>query len=158
MRLFISYGHDANAALVRRIKGDLDAHGHDCWIDSERIHTETDWRRALMDALHDCDWTVGFLSKHAMRPGGVTVQELAIAQDRRCGCLTPVLLETPTDWEVPVSVAHHQWVDMSDHAARRADGEAAFEAWYAGKLAELVDRLRPELAERYAREITALED
>jgi tetratricopeptide (TPR) repeat protein len=155
MKLFISYGHDDNRDFVRRIRDDLVRHGHECWIDSDRIHEQPDWRRSLMDALHDCDWTVGFLSRHAMRPGGITPQELAIAQDLRCGCLSTVLLEPLDGWQVPVAVGHAQWVDMSAWSQQTAE---EFEAWYAGKLAELLARLRPELAERYAGEIRALED
>jgi hypothetical protein len=69
VKLFISYGHDANQDFVRTVKADLERHGHACWIDSERIHDQADWRRSLTDALHHCEWTVGFLSRWAMRPG-----------------------------------------------------------------------------------------
>ncbi len=158
MKLFLSYGHDANAAFVLRIKRDLERHGHACWIDSEQIHNQPDWRRSLTDALHDAEWTLGFLSRHAMRPGGVTAQEIAIAQDQRGGCLTTVLMEPLDGWQVPVSVGHAQWVDMSAWAAKQAEGDAAFEPWYAEKRAELLARLRPDLAQRYADEVRALED
>ncbi|MCC6795286.1 MAG: toll/interleukin-1 receptor domain-containing protein [Candidatus Hydrogenedentes bacterium] len=33
LRIFLSYGHDDNEELVRRIKGDLEARGHDVWFD-----------------------------------------------------------------------------------------------------------------------------
>lgn len=147
MKLFISYGHDA-AVLVRRVAGDLAARGHTVWIDSERIHEQPDWRRSLMDALHDCDWTVGFLTRHAMRPGGVTPQEIAIAQDLRGGCLTTVLLEKLDGWQVPVAVGHAQWADMSAWAEKLAAGAAVFEPWHADRLADLLDRLREDLAAR----------
>ena len=137
MNLFISYGHDGNVPFVLRVMTDLERHGHACWIDSERIHEHQDWRRSLMEALHGCDWTVGFLSAHAMRPGGITRQELAIANDVKAGCLTTVLLE-PLDgtWELPISVGHAQWIDMSEHAVRATTDSAGFEAWYAAKLDE----------------------
>jgi TIR domain-containing protein len=154
MKLFISYGHDSHQDFVRRIKRDLEASGHPCWIDSERIHEQPDWRRSLTDALHDCDWTVGFLSKHSMRPGpkSITPQELAYANDLKAGCLTTVLLEPVTGWQVPVAIGHAQWVDMSDYPAHQHDP-----AWYAAKLTELRDRLSPALAGRYKAEMDALE-
>jgi len=33
LRIFLSYGHDANEPLVRRIKADLEERGHDVWFD-----------------------------------------------------------------------------------------------------------------------------
>src|SRR6185295_2442576 len=100
------------AALVRRIKTDLEHRAHICWVDSEQIHKQPDWRRALTDALHNCQWTIGFLSRHAMRPGGITPQEFAIAHDECHGCLTTILTEKLDGWTVPVTVAHAQWIDM----------------------------------------------
>ncbi len=63
MQLFFSYGHDDNQDFVRRIKRDLEQNGQPCWIDSEQIHKQPDWRRSLMDGLRSCTWTVGFLSR-----------------------------------------------------------------------------------------------
>jgi transcription initiation factor TFIIIB Brf1 subunit/transcription initiation factor TFIIB len=40
MRIFLSYGHDANEELVRRIKADLEKRGHYVWF------TKTDHRNA----------------------------------------------------------------------------------------------------------------
>jgi hypothetical protein len=33
LRIFLSYGHDANEELVRRIYADLKKRGHDVWFD-----------------------------------------------------------------------------------------------------------------------------
>lgn len=33
LRIFLSYGHDSNEELVRRIKADLEQRGHDAWFD-----------------------------------------------------------------------------------------------------------------------------
>lgn len=151
MKLFISYGHDTHQDFVRRIMTDLTE--HTCWINSEQIHRQPDWRRCLMEALHDCEWTLGFLTRHSMRPGSVTPQELAIANDKNNGCLTTVLLEPLDGWQVPVAVGHAQWVDMSEYATRQHDP-----AWYTAKLDELRDRLSPALAETYRTEIAALKD
>jgi tetratricopeptide (TPR) repeat protein len=153
MKLFISYGHDQHRDFVRRLKGDLESGGHLCWIDSEQIHKQPDWRRSLMDALHGCDWTIGFLSRHSMRAGSVTPQELAIANDLKAGCLTTLLLEPLDGWQVPVAVGHAQWVDVSDYIAKQHDA-----AWYGAKVREIRERLSPALAERYSVEIDSLRD
>jgi hypothetical protein len=172
MRLFISYGHDGNADFVKRITADLRAAGHDPWIDSQQIHKEADWRRALVDALRASDWTLGFLSAHGMRPrygaapsapgqdvsltASVCREELRFAWHQRGGCVTTVLLE-PLDasWSMPPSIGRLQWIDMSDWR-REQDPAAPATDWYRGKLAELLHRLRPEAAEAHAREMARL--
>ncbi len=44
MKVFLSYGHDANTDLVLRIKRDLEAAGHLAGNTSEIKHTDN-WRR-----------------------------------------------------------------------------------------------------------------
>ena len=64
LRLFLSYGHDSNEELVRRIRADMEKRGHDVWQDrkiAERI------RRALQHH----DFSVWFDS--AVRPGRVSI-------------------------------------------------------------------------------------
>jgi tetratricopeptide (TPR) repeat protein len=158
MRLFISYGYDDNADLVKRITADLRTVGHDPWIDSEQIHRHGDWRRALVEALGRSDWTVAFLSAHAMRPGGVTAQEIGFAEHEKGGCITTVLLEPMVGWSVPVGIGRAQWVDMSEWRAQQANGDASFAAWYAECLAALLHRLRPEAAAAHAAEMAKLSE
>ncbi|MBL8829657.1 MAG: toll/interleukin-1 receptor domain-containing protein [Planctomycetaceae bacterium] len=45
LRIFLSYGHDANEELVRRIKADLENRGHDVWFDKREIKTGVSCRR-----------------------------------------------------------------------------------------------------------------
>ena len=49
LRLFLSYGHDANEELVRRIKADLEKRGHDVWFDKGEIKFGDDWRRSMSE-------------------------------------------------------------------------------------------------------------
>ncbi len=64
MRLFISYGHDIAPRAYRLARG-LATQGHEIWIDSERLRQDhADWRRALAEALHHCEWTVGLMTRH----------------------------------------------------------------------------------------------
>jgi hypothetical protein len=67
LRIFLSYGHDANEELVRRIKGDLVQRGHDVWFDKTDIKAGENWRRAITDGILHSQRVVSFLE--AFRPG-----------------------------------------------------------------------------------------
>ncbi len=51
MRIFLSYGDDANEELVRRIKADLKEPGHDVWFDKSEIKFGDDWRRSITEGI-----------------------------------------------------------------------------------------------------------
>jgi len=51
MRIFLSYGHDANEEPVRCIKNDLERRGHDVWFDKAKIKAGDDWRRSITDGI-----------------------------------------------------------------------------------------------------------
>jgi len=53
LRLFLSYGHEANDELMYRIHHDLEARGHQVWIDKEKNHTGRHWRRAIYDGISE---------------------------------------------------------------------------------------------------------
>jgi len=63
MRIFLSYGHDTNEELVRRIKADLEDRGHDVWFDKSEIKFGDDWRRSITDGIKDSHLILSFLSK-----------------------------------------------------------------------------------------------
>jgi transcription elongation factor Elf1 len=44
LRIFLSYGYDANEELVRMIKADPEKRGHDVWFDKNEIKFGDDWR------------------------------------------------------------------------------------------------------------------
>ena len=67
MKVFLSYGHDRNAPLVDRIGRDLEAAGHEVWIDKSEIKTGEHWRRSIVDGLRGTDWVLAFLSRHSVR-------------------------------------------------------------------------------------------
>jgi hypothetical protein len=73
LRIFLSYGHDANEELVRRIKADLENRGHDVWSDRNQIKFGDDWRRAITDGILQSNRVLSFLSKHSTRDA--TVEE-----------------------------------------------------------------------------------
>jgi hypothetical protein len=84
-KVFLSCGHDANTYLVQRIKRDLKAASHAPWIDTSEIKSGDDWRRRILDGLHDTHCTLAFLSHHAVRENGVCLDEIALAMDTRHG-------------------------------------------------------------------------
>ena len=51
LRIFLSYGHDANEELVRMIKTDLEKRGHDVWFDKQDIKFGDDWRHRITDGI-----------------------------------------------------------------------------------------------------------
>src|SRR5436309_2770929 len=78
LRIFLSYGHDANEDLVRRIKADLEKRGHDVWFDKNEIKFGDEWRRSITDGILGSDRVLSFLSKHSTRDPGVCRDEIAI--------------------------------------------------------------------------------
>ena len=67
LRIFLSYGHDSNEDLVRRIKADLEKRGHDGWFDKNEIKFGDEWRRAIPDGILNSNRVLSFLSKHSSR-------------------------------------------------------------------------------------------
>jgi hypothetical protein len=61
MRIFLSYGHDNNEELVRRIKADLEKSGHDVWFDKSEIKFWHDWRLAITQGIVDSHRVLSFL-------------------------------------------------------------------------------------------------
>jgi TIR domain/NACHT domain len=153
LRIFLSYGHDANEALVRRILTDLEQRGHQVWFDHSDIKSGHDWRRAIMDGIIASDRVLSFLSKHSVRDPGVCRDEIAIAIAVKGGNIQTILVEDESEVKAPVNVSHIQWHDMHDWNERLAAGD---EAWYAGKLAEIIRVLESDEGRRFAGEIATL--
>jgi hypothetical protein len=178
LRIFLSYGHDANEELVRRIKADLEKRGHDVWFDKnlqkeKGIRPGQDWRRAITDGIVKSNSVLSFLSKHSTREPGVCRDEIAIAIGVKGGNVQSVLVESEQEVNPPENIKHIKWVDMHDwksghgvvnaievkeenQLVKLAKGDAAWEAWYQGKFAEIVAAVESEESQRYAIEIEAL--
>ncbi len=158
MRIFLSYGHDANEELVRRIKADLEMRGHDVWFDKSEIPFGDDWRHQITDGIIGSNRVVSFLSKYSTRDPGGCLDELAIAIGVKGGNIQTILVESETDVQAPPSIGHIQWLDMHDWKERRAAGEVAWEQWYQEKLAEIVRVIESDESRRFAGEIRTLEE
>lgn len=158
LRIFLSYGHDGNEELVRRIRADLEARGHDVWFDKSRIKAGDDWRRAITEGIVDSNRVLSFLSKHSTRDPGVCLDEIAIAIGVKGGNIQTILVEGEWETKPPASISHIQWLDMHDWRERRDAGESEWERWYGGKLADIVAVVESEETRRFAGEIRTLAD
>ncbi len=173
LRIFLSYGHDANEELVRRIKADLEERGHDVWFDQNEIKAGDHWRRSITDGITGSQKFVAFLSKHSTRDPGVCRDEIAIALGVKGGNISTILVESEAEVQPPVNISHVQWLDMHDWKSGRgvvrsgtrqtkdgpvtvAEGEAAWENWYQAQLAEIVRVVESDESRRFAGEIETL--
>jgi hypothetical protein len=123
MRIFLSYGHDANEELVRRIKADIEKRGHGVWFDKSDIRFGDDWRREITDGIVGSNRVLSFLSKYSTRDPGVCLDELAIAIGVKGGNIQTILVETETEVKAPPSIGHIQWLDMHEWKEQRAAGD-----------------------------------
>lgn len=138
LRIFLSYGHDSNEELVRRIKTDLEKRGHDVWFDKTEIKFGDEWRRSITDGILQSNRVLSFLSTYSTRDPGVCLDEIAIAIGAKGGNIQTILVESEREVKPPPSISHIQWLDMHDWKERRAAGEAAWEQRYRAKFAEIV--------------------
>jgi hypothetical protein len=157
MRIFLSYGHDRNTPIARRIKTDLEAAGHSVWIDSSQIKAGDDWRRSITDGVLRSDWTLGLLSRHSVRNPGVCLDELAIALHYKGGAIVTLLVEAEAAVSPPISLSHIQWLDMHDWSERLASNSVEGEEWYRSKLTEILAILGTQAAKQFAGEIHELD-
>jgi hypothetical protein len=156
LRIFLSYGHDDNEELVRRIKGDLEKRGHDVWFDKNEIKAGDDWRRSITEGITNSHKFVSFLSKHSTRDPGVCRDEIAIALGVKGGNIQTILVESEEEVRPPVNIGHIQWLDMHDWKEQRAIGDSGWEQWYQTKLAEIVRVVESDESRRFAGEIETL--
>ncbi len=156
LRIFLSYGHDANEELVRRIKADLEKRRHDVWFDKSEIKFGDEWRRSITDGILQSHRVLSFLSKHSTRNPGVCRDEIAIAIGVKGGNIQTILVESEQEVQPPVNIGHIQWLDMHDWKEQRAAGDAAWKQWYQAKLAEIVRVVESDESRRFAGEIETL--
>jgi len=153
-RIFFSYGHDANRELVDRFKADLEARGHQVWIDYKEIGSWDDWKGTITRGIHDAEMAIAFLSIHSTRDPGVCRNEVAMAL-QHFGKVYPVLVEQVPLESIPVTVAHLQWPDLSRWREFRDQEDLDFERFYEEKFLEIVSRVEGE-AGRFASEAEVL--
>ncbi len=156
LKIFFSYGHDANEPIILRIKQDLEARGHIIWIDKTEIRGGDDWRRKITDGLIDTSAVISFLSAHSVRTPGVCLDELKIALCVKHGYVKTILLESEEHVKVPTTISDVQWLDLSQWKDYYDQGEEIFEAWYQEKLAEICTIIESDEASSFTGEIDQL--
>ena len=73
MKIFLSYGHDSNVPLIKKIKEYLskDDNGklrHDVWIDTSEIKAGKNWRNCITEGIMSSDVVLAGLSAPFPRP------------------------------------------------------------------------------------------
>ena len=161
MKIFLSYGHDANAPLVHKIKEYLskDSEGnakHEVWIDTSEIKAGNDWRDSITDGIIHSDVVIAGLSQHSTRNPGVCRDELSISIGVMGGNIKPVLLEPADIVAAPAMLSHIQWVDMSEWKQHVHEG---FDSkYFKEKFNEISKMIDTPENERYNGDITRLKD
>ena len=155
MKLFFSYPHDGNSPLIDQLRRDL-GRDHDIWFDRDQIKPDDDWRRRIIHGLQDTGWSFAFLSPHAVKPGGVCRDEVAITLGETGWALTPVLVEAIPDKDFPVLPGHVQMHDLSAWRDQGDIGSPQFMAWYTPRLAALQAVLTDPRNAAYADEVATI--
>lgn len=144
-RIFFSYGHDRNKELVLFFKADLEKRGHVIWFDAKEIGTWNDWKGSITRGIDGSELTIAFMSKHALRDPGVCRNEIAISMNR-FGTIYPIAVEPNIYDEIPLTIRHLQWPDLSqwqDIYDGKVPGED-WNRWYENHLLELVEKIEGE--------------
>ena len=154
MKLFFSYGHDENKAIVTRIKEDLEKRHHEVAIDESLIKGGDDWRRAITSAITQSELMVAFASKHSVREPGVCLDELMIAVSVKGAQVQTILLES--NIAPPSNISYRHYIDMSKWKAMQKTPD--FESWYNQKLNEIIRIIESPDTKKYAEEIEYIRD
>ncbi len=156
LRIFLSYGHDANEELVLKIKVDLEKRGHDVWFDKNEIKYGDDWRHAITEGIVKSNKVLAFLSQHSTRNPGVCLDEIGIALGAKGGNIQTILVENESEVSPPPTVSHMQWLDMQEWKRLKEEGNDSWEKWYGEKFNEIVQVIESEENRRFAGEIEKL--
>lgn len=132
-RIFISYGHDCKT-IVLRIKKDLETIGYDVWLDDFEIKSGDDWRNTIVEGILGSQVVLAFLSVHALRQGGVCLDELAIAVGCNRSIIRTCLMDSDAIQFIPPTINGIEYVDMTQW--KSMDGNA-LEQWYQQKFLEI---------------------
>ena len=126
-------------------KGNLERRGHSVWFDAKDIRVWDDWKSSITRGIDTSQMAIAFLSRHALREPGVCRNEIAIAFNR-FGVVYPVVLESGVEEDIPVTIRHLQWADLSRWRDIR-DGRVPdqdWDRWYEERLLELVEKIEGE--------------
>lgn len=138
MKIFISYGHDDHAKVVKKIYQDLKSEGFDVWIDETKIVGASKFDESIEAGIKESKWVVFFMSPHSLRrPGGVCLDELALAKMTNKELL-PVMIQPV---EPPLFLTRVQYINIANYF--NEDGSLNLEL-YNCKLQQIIKVLRGE--------------
>ena len=155
--IFFSYGHDDGKELVQLFKQDLEKRGHQIWFDEKDIGNWDDWKGKITQGIDSSHMAVAFISKHSIRDPGVCRNEIAIAMNR-FGTVYPILIEDGIEQDIPVTIQHLQWPDLSRWKDIRNGKVPDIEwgRWYEEKLLSLIEKIEGD-ATRFSDETRVLQ-
>lgn len=143
-KVFISYGHDCTS-IVERVKKDLEKQGYDVWLDTFEIKSGDYWRSSIANGIINSHAVLAFLSKHALREGGVCLDELAIAVGCNRNAIRTCLMEEEAVKFIPSTINGIEYIDMT--LWKSLDGDT-FEEWYQIKFKEILSVLESVISSR----------
>ena len=161
MTLFISYAH-REALICRLIVYALKARGHKVWFDELNIPHGSDWRSEILKGIERSSGVLSMLSRDAVKPGGVCLDELSIAVGVRGGNIRTILLEQ--DVTPPPTIMSRQWLDLTEWQKFRnlgVDDESLlknpeFIKWFGEKIHLLIEMLETRENREFEGQITAI--
>ena len=142
IKVFLSYDHE-KSHLIDKIEDYLNSHGYNCWRDKSDIKHGDDWRERITNGIYHSEQVISFVTKRAMRNGGVCVDEIKIAVTLKKPYIQVVRLE---NIEPPAFISHNHRVEMTDWADI---AEEQWDIYFERKMADLLQALQGEEATRY---------
>ncbi len=153
MNIFLSYAH-AHSTVVKDIIEGLRERGHRVWFDETNIGHGDDWREMITRGVQESNGVLSFLSRAAIREGGVCLDELGIAVGEKYGNIRTVLLEKEKELQpIPAHLTHRQWLDMSDWREKKAEDEEIYQTWLAEKLAVIIEMIESDESREFEGDI-----
>jgi len=110
-KVFISYGRKDAETVANKLSADLEALGHNVWLDREQIRTGASWEEQIENAVLACDYFISLLTPHAVRrPDGICLDEISLARynNRR---IIPLMV---INCRPPLGIFRLDWLDLQD--------------------------------------------
>jgi len=109
-KIFISYARKDSAELAQRLQSDLKTHGHDAWLDKQRIKGGANWTSDIETAIDEADVALALLT-----PGSY-ISEICRAEQlrslRKGKCVIPLLAQRDT--EIPLHLEAKNYRDFTE--------------------------------------------
>jgi len=67
LKVFLSYGRRDARELAERLAGDLQAAGHEVWLDTRKITPGESWQHEITDGLRSAQLVIAVMSPHSVR-------------------------------------------------------------------------------------------